>query len=69
MEISKNEFFANMSHELKTPLNILLSTIQVMQRNLDKDYVTKDNVQSHVDKIRQNSYRLIRLVNNLIDMK
>lgn len=68
MEISKNEFFANMSHELKTPLNILLSTIQVMQRNLDKDYVTKDNVQSHVDKIRQNSYRLIRLVNNLIDM-
>lgn len=67
----KNEFFANISHEFKTPLNIILGTIQLIDK-----YVKSGNIQSaeiidlnkYIRPIKKNSYRLLRLVNNLIDM-
>ena len=71
MESLKNEFFANISHEFRTPLNIILGTMQLMQRNVDKNKITWDdslNLESHINYIKQNSYRLLRLVNNLIDI-
>ena len=42
-----------------------------MQRNVDKNKITWDdslNLESHINYIKQNSYRLLRLVNNLIDI-
>lgn len=71
METLKNEFFANISHEFKTPLNIILGTMQLMQKNVEKSKITWDdslNLESHINYIKQNSYRLLRLVNNLIDI-
>jgi PAS domain S-box-containing protein len=66
--LAKNEYIANMSHELRTPLSVILSTIQFY------DYLLKNNPAQHVDKLmqhtkymKQNCYRLLRLVNNLID--
>ena len=70
-KVIKNEFFANISHEFRTPLNIILGTMQLMQRNVDKNKITWDdslNLESHINYIKQNSYRLLRLVNNLIDI-
>lgn len=71
MESLKNEFFANISHEFRTPLNIILGTMQLMQRNVENNKITWDkslNLESHINYIKQNSYRLLRLVNNLIDI-
>lgn len=68
LELVKNEFFANVSHEFKTPLNIILGTMQIMQKNIDKGNISLENLQKHIKGIRQNSYRLLRLVNNLIDI-
>ncbi|WP_297134528.1 PAS domain S-box protein [Terrisporobacter sp.] len=71
METLKNEFFANISHEFRTPLNIILGTMQLMQRNIERSKITWDdslNLESHINYIKQNSYRLLRLVNNLIDI-
>lgn len=71
IESLKNEFFANISHEFRTPLNIILGTMQLMKRNIDNNRITWDNnlnLESHIDYIKQNSYRLLRLVNNLIDI-
>ena len=71
IESLKNEFFANISHEFRTPLNIILGTMQLMQRNVDKNKITWDdnlNLEAHINYIKQNSYRLLRLVNNLIDI-
>ena len=42
-----------------------------MQRNVDKNKITWDdslNLSHHINYIKQNSYRLLRLVNNLIDI-
>lgn len=67
LELIKNEFFANISHEFKTPLNIILGTTQLARRNIEKDNLGIENLIRHIDTIKQNSYRLLRLVNNLID--
>lgn len=65
LENIKNEFFANVSHEFKTPLNVILSTIQL----INCKYKNIDNKSAeYIDIIKQNSYRLLRLANNLIDM-
>ncbi|MCX8129491.1 MAG: PAS domain-containing sensor histidine kinase [Clostridia bacterium] len=65
----KTDFFANLSHELRTPLNIIFSTLQLFElyeRNSNRAAVEK-NHKKMIDVIKQNCYRLLRLVNNLID--
>lgn len=67
----RNEFFNNISHEFKTPLNVILSTTQLIGRYIkDKDIITisKDKIKNYIEMIENNSYRLLRLTDNLIDM-
>lgn len=66
----KTEFFANVSHELRTPLNVILGALQlieVLDRN-NKFYESKEKILKYKDIMKQNCYRLVRLVNNLIDI-
>jgi signal transduction histidine kinase len=60
----KNEFFSNVSHELRTPLNIILTSTQLLH-NLKEN--NDDSIERISGVIKQNGYRLLRLVNNLID--
>lgn len=63
----KTQFLATMSHELKTPLNIILGCIQLLEKlDTNKDSF-KDSFGKYVKMQKQNSYRLLRLINNLID--
>jgi len=64
----KTEFIANISHELKTPLNIIFSTAQLFSLNRSNDKIHDEKLNKYTDLIKQNCYRLIRLVNNLIDI-
>lgn len=62
----KNDFFANISHEFKTPINVIYSALQ-----LQKDSYYNSNMDSVIKCnkiIKQNCLRLIRLINNLIDL-
>ena len=71
VESIKNEFFANISHEFKTPLNIILASLQVIRQNLNNNniIIANDfNFNKYTASIKQNSYRLLRLANNLIDI-
>ena len=64
------EFFANISHEFKTPLNIILGSFQLLIMDL-KQKQAKSHSKNSYKKIKimqQNCYRLLRLVNNLIDI-
>lgn len=65
----KTEFIANMSHELRTPLNIIFSTAQLFDVFINKgENLNTDKIRKYTSSIKQNCYRLLRLVNNLIDM-
>lgn len=66
----KTEFFANISHELRTPLNVILSTLQLIDLLKKKNPVVegKLNLNKHLGVIKQNCFRLLRLINNLIDV-
>ncbi len=66
----KTEFFANVSHELRTPLNIIFSTIQLYELYIRNGLI--NDVENRIGKgikgMKQNCYRLLRLINNLIDV-
>lgn len=66
----RTEFFANLSHELRTPLNVIFSAQQILvlmvKDCVDDDKVLKVN--KYLKVIKQNCYRLIRLIGNLIDI-
>ena len=65
----KTEFFANISHELKTPLNVIYSALQMCNILIDNDSSYKGNsIHKYMQMIKQNCYRLIRLINNIIDI-
>jgi PAS domain S-box-containing protein len=65
----RTEFFANISHELRTPLNVVLSTLQLLELYIEKKVISEDDkISKHIYTMKQNSYRLIRLFNNLIDI-
>ena len=67
MERLRLEFFANLSHELRTPLNLIFSSLQTLEL-LEKDLLEKNiRFKNYIEIINQNSKRLLRLVNNLID--
>lgn len=66
----KTEFFANISHELRTPVNVIFSALQMeelMLRNLLVETQGNDNYK-YINMMKQNCYRLIRLINNFIDL-
>ena len=65
-EIIRNEFFANISHELRTPLNLILSTLQVMEIE-NSSFVSFKN-SKYINIMKRNSNRILKLVNNLIDI-
>ncbi|HYE09484.1 MAG TPA: hybrid sensor histidine kinase/response regulator [Patescibacteria group bacterium] len=65
---AKSMFLANISHELRTPLNIIMSTNQMLRLYLNKNELNKEQVEKKVNLQVQNCYRLLRLVNNLIDI-
>lgn len=66
---AKSTFIANISHELRTPLNILLSATQLINMYLREDSVVDvKKLQGKINLQIQNCYRLLKLVNNLIDI-
>lgn len=69
MENMRTEFFANISHELKTPLNIIFGSMQIISMMIsDKDKpIDKVKIINTLSIQRQNCLRLLRLINNLID--
>lgn len=64
-EILKNEFYSNISHELRTPINLIFSALQLNEYYLNNNNIlaTKKNNMA----IKQNCLRLIRTINNFID--
>ncbi|NFA82973.1 PAS domain-containing sensor histidine kinase [Clostridium botulinum] len=60
------DFLANISHELKTPLNVIFTAVQILDL-YKKDAESYDKKEQYIKVIKQNCYRLMRLINNLLD--
>ncbi|HVI40379.1 MAG TPA: HAMP domain-containing sensor histidine kinase, partial [Anaerovoracaceae bacterium] len=61
----KDEMLLLISHELKTPLSIITSSIQTLEIVCKNELSEK--VRKYLNKIKQNTYRQLKLVNNILD--
>ena len=67
-DIKKSEFISTLSHELKTPLNIFYSTIQLLEqiKSVNEEEFSKV-YDKYSNTLKINSKRMLRLVNNIVD--
>lgn len=67
-EKTKSEFFANISHEFKTPINVIYSSVQLL--NLYKNKNDREFMGYYLkykNNIKQNCLRSFKLIDNIID--
>lgn len=63
----RRKFSVNLSHEFRTPLTVILSSIYMCESFFKKTQ-EDSNIITYLKHIKKNTYRLLRLINNLIDM-
>ena len=63
LDRAKSRFFANISHEFRTPLTLIKGPIEYLEQNFDGK-LQLDTVKM----IRRNANRLLNMVNQLLDL-
>jgi len=66
----KTDFFANISHEFKTPLNIIMGAMQLLELYTSNGTIIDPHLKlnKYLTVMKQNALRLLRLINNIIDL-
>lgn len=69
LENTRGNFFATVSHEFKTPINLILTTVKVLLDILEgeEEPFDKSKIIKYLKILNQNTYRVLRLVNNIMD--
>lgn len=62
---SKTQFLANMSHDIRTPMNGIIGMLNIEDRYVDNP----DEVKKYHQKIRMASEYLLSLINDVLDMR
>ena len=65
-EQEKNEFFMNISHELKTPIHILMNSTEIALEELSNGNVSEAS--RYLEAIRESSTGLFRLISDLLEL-
>lgn len=60
---ARGRFIANVSHEVRTPMNAVLGAIQILQ-----SYDFNDELRSIIDMASQSSYELLQILNDVLDL-
>ncbi len=62
----KSNFLSMMSHEVRTPINIILGAVDILKTNLKKELIGENE---HLfDMITRNGKRLLTLISDIIDI-
>ncbi|MCH8962684.1 MAG: response regulator, partial [Bacteroidetes bacterium] len=61
----KSRFLANISHEFRTPLTLTFGPIDDL---LSGRYHVEEAARPHLERARRNGHRLLRLINQLLDL-
>ena len=61
---AKNDFLANMSHDIRTPMNAIVGYTNIANANLDDHELVRDSLA----KISSSSHFLLSLINDVLDM-
>ena len=66
----QDDLYVNVSHEFKTPLNVIFAANQVMDMYLKSEFLEdkRDELINYNKSIKQNCYRITRLANNSVDL-
>lgn len=62
---AKSTFLANMSHDIRTPMNAIIGFTRIAQQDIDN----KESVQMCLEKIATSSEYLLSLINDVLDMQ
>ena len=64
--LAKTRFLNNMSHDIRTPMNVILGYAQLMENELkEKDM---PETLEHLEKLQQSGNLLLSIINNVLDM-
>ncbi len=66
LDKTKTSFFANISHELRTPLTLLIAPLETFQR--EKGHLFDGETRSTLKIMEDNALRLLKLINDLLDL-
>jgi signal transduction histidine kinase/DNA-binding response OmpR family regulator len=66
LDHAKSHFFANVSHEFRTPLTLTIGPLEDLRAEFDRG--TRGPLPKQLDMALRNSRRLLRLVNQILDV-
>ena len=61
---AKSNFLANMSHDIRTPMNAIMGFSQLIKKDVNKP----NKMEEYIDKISAASKHLLGLINDILDM-
>ena len=66
VSLAKTSFLNNMSHDIRTPMNVILGYAQLMENELNGKDIPE--VLEHLEKLQQSGNLLLSIINNVLDM-
>ena len=64
--LAKTRFLNNMSHDIRTPMNIILGYAQIMEEEIKEKELSE--TLEHLEKLKQSGNLLLSIINNVLDM-
>ena len=63
----KNNYFVNLSHELRTPINVITSILQLTDNMMRNKTMTYKKAEGYIEIINRNCENVLKIINDIID--